>query len=1729
MSDAKKDIVQPVKGLNLDAHPMSLEAADAYTHALNVRLESEDGNALHLTNESSNFKCVDFPNNIIGYLNIPEQGMTIYFSIRDGVGEIGSVASGFMSETEDTVYDTCSGASSNESDSDETPQCTYNVILRAACLNFDVNHPIHSTDYKITNKSIEIYWTDNYNPMRWLDLNNIPYFPNTQQVDCNLLKIFPDYDVPVIEPIEELSGGSLRAGSYEFFVAYSNKSGKELSPYFSATNPAGIFESIRTDNLDYVTSKSIKISITNIDREFKYLNIAVARILSGNKDYQLVGTFDIVSNKFEYVYTGNDKHAKELLSTDVLFRGAYYDRAGTVCTQNKLLMWGNLTSPKRINYQEIASKISLQWETWRLPYNKFEGYNNAVNTSTLRGYMRDEVYAFEIVFILKSGQFTDRFHIPGREMIGYDMEPISNQDAINVRRNPCEETGPIYRWKVYNTGSVSGTDVLYDPNDSCYKGPYQYGEFSYWESTETYDNDPIRWGSLAGKPIRFHKFPDNSISHIYDISSDSNHVHSVYPMGVRVSDSNILDAISSSSLTQDEKDNIVGYQIVRADRGDNASIVAKGLLFNVGKYTRDENDYYFPNYNYNDLRKDPFLSRIRPEDHTGANDGGVYSVDTTITISNTVPANNFTSTIGTYASFIANNSYNIEIPILSGSNVGSAVFAVYVDLDTSGKVQAVFDVPSINYTTVTYGTVSAGTVTGPIFIKLPFNSSGNTNPDIYITICLVIYAPSGTYNILPANVTTSVMSYVATTITNNNSTPVVTSTYTAGSVDDISSAVFIFDIETPTTITSSDLRLDAFSDRDISGRRFTFMSPQTSIGFSKPPISGYLKLETVEYGKTSSHIIDVKDNPKYTIGTEGGVKIAVALACSTLITFEGGIQGISEVIKTQLSIGNFLPGFMAAFDLVKKLIPFRQYGYQFTSIGLYNQYHNVPEDGNKIRSIDLAGYIDPGLLSIGDDAPINNFQRESSVYMRTTEILPYPHEIPGTPVDNSRFTLSSYESDTGSSLDLNTKVSRDISSFYASIKRVKNDQYGKINSYEPILTGPPIILDKQGFSTHSVFGGDIYITRFADKRKLPFFISNTVGMADDTDVMYQELNNVAHPTYWMSTSPVDLELSDDKVRKAEVIIRHANSSFGSVIGNLTTGGLRTMLEAMGFIYEISTDVIKKLGKINTNLDKYEDKGYFEEGKFYLFAYGIPYFFVESEINTDYRQAGSTQEKDFFPNVGTDIPDEWLQEVNVSIQKDNEHLYNRDYSRLNKENAFSILPIDYDPNRAINYHITRVIYSEPSNLEDNQNNWLVYRANNYYDFPIVNGELIDLNALESEKVLARFTNNTAVYNAYVTLESSNKTVITGTGEMFKNPPQEFTKSSIGYAGTQHKCFVSTKYGHFWIDAKRGEIFQFTDNIKEISSLGMRNWFKENLPFRISKHYPVPTDNSFKDIGLSMGWDNRFERIFITKKDCIPLDTNILYNGTDFTLNNNVISAFDPRYFCDASWTIAYSPRSKSWVSFYSFLPDYYVSHDNYFQTGIDDSLWNHTHSNRSFQIFYGTTYPFEIECITKPELQSSVLNNVLYRMDVLRYTNSYDWRYVNDITFDKAHISSTQQTSGDLELVVESKTDMSQNITAIVNTDSITIPVSVVEDMWKINKFSDVTLNAQSDIPLYTFNCANSNKFINPDAVDYNKSIDMVRRTRLKSDWFKVRLISTRNTRFKKIFKWLVSKQTKSNR
>lgn len=1542
MPNRDMNLNSATKGMNLDLYALNNDTTKAYIKAFNARQESIDGEELQLTNEPSNEECIKFPEGytLMGSLVIPELLRTYYWIVNPST----------------------SNAEIGVSTNVGIDSCNYTSIVKgtSTCLSIDVRYPIHKITYKLTNKSLELYWTNSNNDPKWINLNDIKRLPNGE-LDCNQLKIFPDFKTPCIRYVETQDSGSLKAGGYQFFVAYANSKGEELSQYYSATNSGSIWENQQTNLLDFETAKAILINISNIDTTFSKINIAVGKNINMIESFDLIGTFDITGDSFEFLYTGNDKVVKPLTTADIFARYPFYASAETLASQNNILMLGGLKEEEVWNLQPIINKVRGIWGTWRVPYNQFEGYSNSANTANLRGAMRDEVYPYEIALVLKSGRITNSFHWPGPGVRPEDRVLINNADAINTVENPCDPLEGQEKWKVYNTANVLGkyTEWEIATDKKCYKGPYEYGEFASWESDRTYPNNPEVWGSLAGQKIRHWKYPDNIISHIHDttVGFDLTFEHAIYPIGIQVDINSLQQAIKDSNLTQEQKESIVGFKVVRGNRAGNKSVVAKGLLYNSGTYTRDGESYLYPNYPYNDLSKDPFISNKAPQDHD---------------------------------------------------------------------------------------------------------------------------------------------------ISNSNNA----------------------------------IRLDGFANTDISKTSYTLHSPDLS--FVRPRVSGYLKLETAEFGKSKGHFVEVLDNAKYALGTQKGIKSALAIGLVSILNYTAGFPQAAVSIKLE----NFLPTFQNAYSLIKTLIPFRQYGYQFNSIGLYNNFVPIPNTGNKIRRIVAQKYLDPGMIAVENEAKVvNNFQRESSVFLKTNSTLPFPHEITGVPRDNSRYTLNSIQTEVQGGVSENGSkygriFYRDISSYYASIKVPKPDQYGNIYSYKIVDTGlcyNTFDINKENAPAPIAFGGDTYINRFGIKRKLPFFFTNTVGMPDDTDVFYDQLGNVGFPTYYLSTGPKSFEISQNLQNKLDKAYdKVTDTSFKTGAMAAITAGLNRFIPGLIALVALVEEITNKLGIKNTNLDQYRDAGWWEEGLMYLFAYGIPYFFVESDINVDYRQAENGTDKNFYPNVGTDIPDFWLQEKNTSITKDNFYLYNKSFNKQNIEGVYTHLPLDWNQARdGVTDRSTRIIYSQPSNMEERQNNWIIFRANNYKDFPLENGRLVDLNAIEKEQVLVRFENNSALYNAYITLDTSNKTGIIGTGEMFSAPPIEFSKTDIGYTGTQHKNFDSTKYGHFWVDAKRGNVFllQNGEGLKDISQLGMMNWFKENLPFKITKYFPdVPIDNSFQGVGITTTWDNKYDRYFLTKKDFVPLDKNIKYDKDTqtFRINSKIISLEDKNFFCNASWTAAYSPKTESWASFFTWYPDHYIGQNNFFQTVKKNSVWeHHLLDDRTYQIFFGEVQPFSVETLGKTDIDSRVLQSVGYRCEAYKYFTNYQRLLKPEITFNKARIYDSYQTSGDLILQLDNKKDMRSGLLSQVTDKGIIISLAEADKKYKFNRFYNLTKDG-NDKPLILFGCANTEEVTNPDAVDY-KNYNRVIKDRLRGDWFRIKLTNDIHTDYKFIFKWLLDKSIKSVR
>ena len=325
---------------------------------------------------------------------------------------------------------------------------------------FRSDHPVTSW-VKIDDCNVRIYFNDFKNPPRYIDykdfqkidISNCPLI-ETDQLDCDKIKIFPETCYPVVDVVDVIPGGQNIAGVYQFAICYSDVRANKLTDYFYVTNPIPLADQPIVVNTAYPVYKSFKLSIVNLNMDFKYFNLAVLKTTNNVTSVFLVETFEVNSSNFEYIYTGVDKNLQADLSTDeILAKRPYYNKAKITTEDNGYLFLANLEEDRILNLQPVVNSIPLKWQTVKATDGD---YANPVFAQNYVGYLGDEVYPFGISFTKTNGKQTNVFPFIGRDKNVFDDEVITGDDVITY--SSCSTDVPDLRWQVYNTASIdSGT------------------------------------------------------------------------------------------------------------------------------------------------------------------------------------------------------------------------------------------------------------------------------------------------------------------------------------------------------------------------------------------------------------------------------------------------------------------------------------------------------------------------------------------------------------------------------------------------------------------------------------------------------------------------------------------------------------------------------------------------------------------------------------------------------------------------------------------------------------------------------------------------------------------------------------------------------------------------------------------------------------------------------------------------------------------------------------------------------------------------------------------------------------------------------------------------------------------------------------------------------------------------------------------------------------------------
>ena len=617
-----------IKGIQKDVNDFQKDD-QTYSYVLNGTVEhySESQPFPYIGNTPSNIKCLEFNTDekLIGSKYIPELDTTILAVYNSKTNESKFLRLNYVNinlQKGNSWLKKCDCVKLIPIP-DQELQCQVEELFSTTCFKWSGEYPV-SIVHKITDCTFNLYFANGYDEDRYIYFNKDWSVENSFKyndsyddcnpnyidlVDCSRTSWNPKVDYPCLEPFV-ISDGNKRPGQYGYMFAYSTNRGVPLTPFKNLTGGISIFNDSKLES-----NKGVKINVQGITKNsrYRYYVLTSIQTVNGLTSYKQLGPFPISQESVLDL----DNEGLDISINDINSPSVFYKHSQQLTLSNNILFKKSLTEFDKFNLQKIFNKVRVKWVTTTLKEGDYKKPEIAQN---FKSFLRDEVYALAIELVLDNTEQGPLFPLIGREATDFDNELVNNLDA-NSYSDVCDDTDKK-RWQVYNTA----TKTLISPinyNDCCSGSIYEEGEFAYWESSKNYPNVPEVWGDLCGKPIRHFKFPDNLITSHFSCGTNENYIH---PLGVKIVDdiSVLLDqAVLDGTLTQEQRNRITGYRLLRSNRTGNKSVVAKGLLYHVWSYREDNRDinfinkecqtigqtYYYPNYPFDDLHDDPFLMR----------------------------------------------------------------------------------------------------------------------------------------------------------------------------------------------------------------------------------------------------------------------------------------------------------------------------------------------------------------------------------------------------------------------------------------------------------------------------------------------------------------------------------------------------------------------------------------------------------------------------------------------------------------------------------------------------------------------------------------------------------------------------------------------------------------------------------------------------------------------------------------------------------------------------------------------------------------------------------------------------------------------------------------------------------------------------------------------------------------------------------------------------------------
>ncbi|HMT02171.1 MAG TPA: hypothetical protein PKD00_02485 [Burkholderiales bacterium] len=558
--------------------------------------------------------------------------------------------------------------------------------------------------------------------------------------------------------------------------------------------------------------------------------------------------------------------------------------------------------------------------------------------------------------------------------------------------------------------------------------------------------------------------------------------------------------------------------------------------------------------------------------------------------------------------------------------------------------------------------------------------------------------------------------------------------------------------------------------------------------------------------------------------------------------------------------------------------------------------------------------------------------------------------------------------------------------------------------------------------------------------------------------------------------------------------------------------------------------------------------------------------VESDVNVDLRHEGELLKDAYYPklknktfNLDSAVPNSakplnsylnrfWYNECTKEVEDwlDNSFNYNIDYSNVNNKFIYVPVTITYKTCDCVNELQNTIAYSNKSNL--NNFNYNDFLEDNFLTVPSLYGPINNLLVLNNTLYAHTRDIIWKVFSNEKQLKIDDTTVYLGQGDLFNKDPLAVYAAESGYAGNilLHGT-MSTENGYYFYDLHGGKIHHLTDKLDDLSLKKMSNFFKENSKFCISNIITNLDNYANPDgIGIMFAFDYFNNRLLLSKKDYEFVDETIfggVYQENDCVVGNiyyhegkfvliedtdcsySILSLKNTDYFCDKSFTLSYSYNLDGWVSFHSFIPDYYIFDRKNFYTVLDKKIYSHN-KKCSYLNYYNNIYPYILEfpLISKPNVIVDTLSSLHWNSFAYEADLFCNETFKNNITFNKLLIYNSMQSTGQMDLIFNKGGYLRKEPTYPA------IHVDRNERHFSVNNLRDYVINY--DLPMFINNCDSNcsttvNKLFNNAKIDINKYYKQLQRLR---DSYHIARFSLENTdNVKLVIDYLITTNKNSNR